>query len=84
MALGSIGAPLLVPLLSLSGAMVIAGSLLAAGSVARLAMLWRIDAQVGGRQEDIDLLQPRTPVRTDVRDRARAAGPGRPADHHGR
>ena len=45
--------------------------------------LWRIDAQVGGRQEDIDLLR-RVPLFTDVRDRARAAGAGRPADHHGR
>ncbi len=56
-ALGSLAAPLLVSLLGLTGAMVLAGSLLALAPWLAWPWLWRIDAQVGGRQEDIDLLR---------------------------
>jgi hypothetical protein len=56
-ALGSLAAPLLVALLGLTGAMVLTGSLLALAPWLVWPWLRRLDAQVGGKDEDIDLLR---------------------------
>ena len=56
-ALGSLAAPLLVLLLGLPGAMLLTGSLLALLPWLAWPWLRRIDAQVGGPEEDVALLR---------------------------
>ncbi len=57
MALGSVAAPALVPVLGLGGAMVLTGLLLAAAPVLAWPWLRRLDDLVGGRPEVVELLR---------------------------